>query len=498
MTIAFRVDASREIGTGHVKRMLSLAKAVRALGGDVVFLWRYLELDSGANFSAAGFEHVRLSPPAQPLVPSDDAPAHASWAGVGPAQDIADCVAALAERTIEWMIVDHYAFDARWHNAMRDRLGCRICAIDDLADRPLAADIVVDHNYADDHRAKYAAVSPAARILGGPRFALLDEIYRDAPRYEFSREVASIGVFMGGADSSNSTRNVLDALEMSGFDGRVEVVTTHANRHLPALERRLATMPQMVLATDLPDLSGFFARHDLQIGAGGGATWERCCIGAPSLGIVVAENQRAALQPLADAGVLPMCDRPDAAAITDRLAAIVADPDIRADYARRARALVDGRGAERVALALLGDRMTLRPATMHDSAQMYVWRNNPAIRSVSRESAPLDRLAHDAWVARAIASPDRRLLIAERGDRALGVIRFDVVDADRCEVSLYVDPALGGLGLGRCLLAAGENNLAGMRGIVAEVLPDNAASARLFAAAGYTEKSPGHWYKSLI
>lgn len=352
MTIAIRVDASRDIGIGHVKRMLSLAKALRALGGDVVFVWRDLGLDSGADYSAAGFEHVRLLPPAQPIAPLADAPAHASWAGVGPAEDIADCIAALAERAVEWMIVDHYAFDGRWHDAMRDRLGCRICVIDDLADRMLAADIVVDHNYADDHRAKYAAIAPMARILGGPRFALLDEIYRDAPRYDFSRDVASIGVFMGGADASNATGNVLDAIDMSGFDGCVEVVTTRANPHLPALQRRLATMPKVVLATDLPDLSSFFARHDLQIGAGGGATWERCCIGAPTLLVMVADNQRNVAPQLFDRGYVELATAVNAASIQIPLKNLIADSEKRRSFAFRSRQLVDGLGASRVAKEL--------------------------------------------------------------------------------------------------------------------------------------------------
>lgn len=72
------------------------------------------------------------------------------------------------------MVLDHYAFDAVWHNAIRAELGSRIAVIDDLADRMLSADLIVDHNFAPDHRVKYEGRAARESILlGGPRYALL-------------------------------------------------------------------------------------------------------------------------------------------------------------------------------------------------------------------------------------------------------------------------------------------------------------------------------------
>lgn len=498
MTTAVRVDASPSIGTGHVKRMLSLAKAIRSIGQQVVFIWRDLGLDCGSELDKAGFDHIRLpSSDRVPLMGADNPP-HADWAGLPQAQDAKDTSDALKDFAVEWLIVDHYAFDARWHDRISEALKCRIAAIDDLADRPLAADLIVDHNFANDHREKYQGVADsAARILGGPRFALLDSTYSDAPRYAFSPEVRSIGVFMGGTDSTNASSTVLDALQASGFEGQIEVVTTTANPHLDRLRDRLAASGHAKLSCNLPDLAGFFARHDIQIGGGGGSTWERCCIGAPTLGIVVAQNQHAALAPLASRNILSMCAEPRPDIIAEQLNLLIQDPALRAHYAESSRQLVDGKGSERVAVAMFADRLTVRPATQVDSGLMFSWRNDPSVRAVSREKAVLDRLTHDDWVERTIASPDSYLMVAEIGDRAVGVIRYDAMPDDDCEVSLYIDPELNGLGLGKSLLRAGERSLRGARGIVAEVLSDNPASVKIFAASGYRERHPGHWYKPL-
>lgn len=352
MKIAFRVDASRQMGTGHLRRSLSLAKALREAGAEVVFVTRDLGVDSGAMIAAAGFPYHRLAAPAGEFA-GDPAVPHAAWAGVDADADAARTAACL-EDGADWVVVDHYGFGARWHRAVRAALGCRIAAIDDMADRDFDIDLLIDHNYARDHRAKYAGrLQETTPILGGPAYALLGPAFADAPRYAFSRTVRTMGVFMGGVDAANVTCTVLDAIDATGFAGPVEVVSTSANPHLATLREQVGRRPGATLSLDVPDLSGFFARHDLQIGAGGGASWERCCIGVPTLLLIVAENQRAVVPDLAREGIVATVDSLARDAIARALGALVDDPDRRAELARRSRALVDGNGARRVAGRLL-------------------------------------------------------------------------------------------------------------------------------------------------
>jgi UDP-2,4-diacetamido-2,4,6-trideoxy-beta-L-altropyranose hydrolase len=80
----------------------------------------------------------------------------------------------------------------------------------------------------------------------------------------------------------------------------------------------------------------------------------------------------------------------------------------------------------------------------------------------------------------------------------IGVIRFDGLGNKESEVSLYLDPALVGLGLGRWLLRAGEAHLQTLqpvtRTLVATVLDGNVGSQRMFAACGYSLHD-ARWYK---
>ena len=498
MKVAVRVDASRAIGTGHVRRCLALADQLRAIGAEVRFVSRDLGLDVPAPVAAAGFETVRLPAPSQPFTPDPNIP-HSAWAQVDASTDAAEAGDALADSPPDWVIVDHYAFGAGWHRTVRERLGCRVAAIDDVPDRDFACDLLVDHNFAPDHRVKYAGRLPSGTtLLGGPRFALLGPAFAEAPRYAFKESVRSIGIFMGGVDAADVSSVVVAAIDECGFSGPVEIVSTAANPNLPALEARVAARTDCRLVTDLPDLAAFLARHDLQVGAAGGATWERCCLGVPTLLLVVADNQRPVAAALAEEDIVATTeplDAVDPTSIAAALRRLIADPDRRRRLAERSRALVDGFGARRVAVALGASRLTVRPATPQDSAMMHAWRDHPATRSVSRNPQPIAREDHEAWLDRTLADPSRTLMIAQIGPAPVGVIRFDKLDERSVEVSLYLDPALHGLGLGRTMLLAGEDAIERGLDIRAEVIEGNIASARLFESAGYRRVDSTHFIK---
>ncbi len=486
--ILLRTDASVKIGTGHVRRCLALADALRNIGAEALFVTRTLGVDSVGMIERAGHEVLALPEP-DGEAPSPDGPPHAGWAEVPWEQDAHETIAVAAGRRVEVVLVDHYGFDARWHEAVAAGLRARIAAIDDLADRPMAVALLIDHNLSADPYAKHAATLGDARLLAGPRFALINATYAQAPRYAFSPEVRSIGMFLGGTDTLGLSLPIATALRRAGFAGPIAVATTSANPRVSTIAAARAELGAEPVI-DEPDLAGFFAGHDLQIGAAGGAAWERCCIGVPTLTLCVAENQRHVLDPLRDRGAIAVYEGPlEANAIAAAALALAADAGKRRALSEKMRTLVDGRGAERAALALAALALRLRPATFDDARLMHEWRNDEAVRGVSRQSAPIDFEAHLGWLRASLARDDRWLRVALAARRPVGVLRFDRLADGSIEVSIYLDPQLQGLGLGPLVLAAGEAEVArrisAPRLLHAETLPGNRPSRRLFERAGY-------------
>ncbi len=339
MKVAVRADAAAAIGLGHLKRCLSLAQALRAQGAAVSLAWRRIDLDCAPMIEAAGVASVCIGAGRVP----------------GELIDVRDFLAAVPAADL--IVVDHYALGRRWHRVARERSRARLAAIDDVADRTLDVDWLIDPNFSADPQAKFAGrIGPATRVLAGPAHALLAPAYATAPRCAAHEAVRSIGIFMGGTDAANVSMLAWRALrEGLGFRGAIEIATTSGNPNLAALREAASRDAGTQLALDQPDLAAFFARHDLQIGAGGGATWERCCIGAPTLAVIAADNQRPVLLPLQALGVLRVLadEPPSQAAIAAAARELIENPAQRRRLAERAKALVDGLGATRVATALL-------------------------------------------------------------------------------------------------------------------------------------------------
>lgn len=354
MRVAFRADASVTIGTGHVMRCLTLADMLRTRGADCRFLTRDLPGHLGAVIAQRGFTVALLDAPTGPA-PSGP-PDHAAWAGVTWQQDLADTRAAIDRA--DWLVVDHYAFDAHWQTGLADRAG-RIMVIDDLADRPHAAALLLDQNLGREAKDYDGLVPDDCRILTGPRFALLRPEFAAQREASLARRGAArlshLMISMGGTDAADATSTVLRALARADLPGEFRISVAMGSR-APALERVRALAADMPWLTsvlvDVRDMGVLMTDADLAIGAGGSTTWERCCLGLPAIMVETAANQAGAVAAMEAAGAALGTGPLDDPAFGERLVAAVRqlmDPEVNARLSRASADLCAGNGAAHVA-----------------------------------------------------------------------------------------------------------------------------------------------------
>lgn len=305
MKIAFRTDASLQIGTGHVMRCLTLARALREAGAVCQFITRAHPGNMADRIEADGFE-VSLLPAAEGLLPLGP-PAHAHWAGVDWALDAAETRATLGDAP-DWLIMDHYAFDARWQRAVLPD-ATRLMVIDDLADRAHACDLLLDQNLGRI-AADYDGLVPdhCTRLIG-PHYALLRPEFAALRAQSLAersgRGLCHILISMGGVDAQDATSQILDTLPgtVLSDDLRISVIM---GAQAPALEKVRKKAQELPWPTevmvDVSDMASRMAAADLAIGAGGATTWERCCLGLPSIIVQIADNQAGIAQSIAAVG----------------------------------------------------------------------------------------------------------------------------------------------------------------------------------------------------
>lgn len=270
--------------------------------------------------------------------------------------DAKACSAVAGLGNDDWLVVDHYGLDQRWETAMRSRFR-RILAIDDLADRSHDCDVLLDQNRIGERTKDYAnLVTPACKVLAGPGFALLSRQYSEWRGKQALREgrLRRILVFFGSADEENHTRTALEGIALWGRAVNVTVVAGAANPNRQRIEAQCLGMASAQLHVQTTEMARLIVEADCAIGAAGSSTWERCCLGLPSLLAVCAVNQEIVAETAAAQGVahnMGLARELTPESYAEQLECLSAT--VLKDMEARARVLVDGKGAMRLAEELL-------------------------------------------------------------------------------------------------------------------------------------------------
>lgn len=466
--LLFRVDASPELGSGHLVRCLALAGELANHRIEPWFASRNAASDVAGRVERGAFPHIDLNVTAAVEVKAinDYAPSRGS------------------RRPFTELVMDHYDLGEEWLRAARG-LATRRLVVDDLADRRLPCEILVNPNLGVSRDDYSELVFPSARLLLGLRYVLLRPSFRLA-RVGGRRpagEVRNVLITMGGSDPSDATAAAVRAVRSALPRVRIDVV-------LGALyggSQRAASGITVHRAIGEAPMARLMMDADLAIGAGGTTSWERSALGLPSVILRVASNQDRVARELDGAGAAV-----DAGTVEDletgRLSALVRqlanDRSRRQSMSDLAWGLVDARGAERVAHHIDGVR--IRRASIADAKLLWSWANDPSTREASFNPEPIPYPAHLEWLADRLADRSCLLLIGTNGAGPLGQVRFER-RGNEAEVSVSVATEYRGTVGGLLLEAAVRRFRKFTPGtvLIARIKDDNVPSRRMFERAGF-------------
>ncbi|MFZ4801948.1 MAG: UDP-2,4-diacetamido-2,4,6-trideoxy-beta-L-altropyranose hydrolase [Chlorobium sp.] len=494
MNVAFRVDASCQIGTGHFMRCFTLANALKQRGANIRFISLKLSENFRTMLSDKEYDFIQLNAATTGSI--IDELAHSHWLGICQNSDAQATINALSGLIWDWLVVDHYALDARWESALR-QAAKRIFVIDDIADRQHDCDVLLDQNYYTDMDKRYVGKIPAhCLLLLGPRYALLRKEFF-LLRQEVQPRIGPVKrilVFFGGVDAENYTSKTIDALASKRLNIiHVDVVIGKQHPFREEIEASCAEH-RFACHVQTSRISELMASADLGIGAGGSATWERCCMGLPTLVIATSDNQIKQVGDAASEGLLyaPSINEDFYGLIQRHLSTLIENSNLRNFISNQALSAVDGRGVLRVIRKMGSIEIKMRVATPNDSERLFKWRNHTKIRAVSRNSDEIDWSDHQKWYRAVLSSSERALLIGSLHGVDIGVVRFDIID-DMAEVSIYVVPDINMSGIGNDLLQSAEDWLKNVRPeisvIQAVVLGGNTRSHKFFSGLNYNVES---------
>jgi len=343
MKVFVRADADSQIGNGHVMRCLTLADELKRNNAHIGFICRE---ETGNLIS---------------LIENKKYPVYSLPSGIDRETDekLTQDILKKQPGLVDWVIVDHYNLDASYESSLRSIVK-HIMVIDDLANRLHDCDLLLDQNYHHTQDRYTDFVPDTCQCLCGLSYALLRLQFRvrRASLLRRHHKVRRLLVSMGGADPTNETCKVLRGIQLlQRPELSIDVVIGASNPHRQEIENFALRMPSGTCHMHVENMAELMAIADVGIGAAGTSTWERCCLGLPSIVMILADNQRDIAENLDKNGIVKNLGWYDTVTEVDIQQAIqdfIQHPNHRESMSIQSQAIVDGKGTARVVKSMMG------------------------------------------------------------------------------------------------------------------------------------------------
>jgi len=308
-------------------------------------------------------------------------------------------------------------------------------------------------------------------------------------------KIENIFVSIGGTDPLNVTDLVINALrslqkEIPALTANI-VLASNAT-HKIQIEKSCQEHDWINLLIDSQNMAELMLEADLAIGASGSTTWERCCLGLPTLSIITASNQEFIAKTLEKHNVqvnLGLVESLSSYQINEKIKLLATDHTLYCKMVESSSDICDGLGAQRVVQNIINEvknDISLTLATSDDCSIVFKWQSTPELRKFSRNTNEITWQDHQEWFANTLKSKTRTLFIIEYNGSPCGILRLDILNNQTQEISILLSALHHGKNIASNAIKSIPLNYK-KRDIVASVHPENLASHKLFKRAGFVQ-----------
>lgn len=509
MNILIRVDSKTSIGIGHFMRCLTLAKAMRESRCTVAFAAQSLLPENQALLEADGFlffkinldlEEQNESPtPEKLFAPSDQR------------KDAEYCIALAAKINANRILVDHYALDKHWEQTLLDH-GYPVLALDDLANREHACDVLVDYTLDRKESAYLGLVPDQCRLLCGASYTIIKPSILNESIHgerESLHRARTIGILMGGTDPKNLTGQVLETVAKLTKKEKLNIVVFlgpgNKNRQdlIHTIEQR--KIGNVSIASDPENYAELLNSLDIAISACGSSAIELIYLKVPCILIPITQNQLASAEAFESndlARVVRLDENKVVVGLQSAFLSLAHRLNHKNHQTKLSSPLFDGLGQQRI-LEGIGisfetknedpEKFSLRPVTEADLRMLLSWRNHPQIRQKMYDQAVITWDQHLHWHQKVTADPSQIALIFTASGKPTGYVFFDLNQPSLSQCAkwgFYLAPeSEKGMGqmLGKTALSYAFSKLE-LDHLFGEVISTNLKSQRFHQQLGFIFK----------
>lgn len=345
--IIFRADGNEIIGSGHIMRCLSIAKATRDAGEACYFVMadsKFVPIIEGA-----GFPYVSLSTDFSNM-----------------REELKVFLSFLEKEKPSCVVVDSYYITEEY--LQKIRIHSPIVYIDDLAVSAYPVDALVNYNlygkkmdYAQLYRSQNRAMP---KLLLGPEYAPLRKEFRGLKRKRQPEKIRDILISTGGSDREHVALELMRYITSheSCNQYKYHFLIGAMNPDIPELIRLGEKFPERTeLHQNVVQMGQLMQNCDMAVSAAGSTLYELCACGVPTIMYILADNQIPGAQAFCEQNLmLYVGDRRSnkdfAEQVMQAVFRLAEDYQLREQMAERVHTLVTGNGAEKIAKELIAFR----------------------------------------------------------------------------------------------------------------------------------------------
>lgn len=335
------------MGIGHIMRCLTIAKFLKAKSSNVFFICRKHKGNLIYKIKDAGFAVLELenNAPEKELMSEI---IYSSWLGSTINQDADETINLLKNLSIDWLIIDHYSLDEYWHKKLQ-KYCKKLLVIDDMADKNFYCHVLVNQNLGIHKKAYEKKLPSNCKLLIGTRYTLLRNEFFNLreealKKRNKTKEIKNILISFGGVDPQNITLKVLKKIKNKNLN--VTVVLGYESPHIKSLEKYCINR-NIRMIIGINNMAKEMLKADISIGASGSTSWERCCLGLPTLLYIIADNQKEIAYNLEKFGAAKIIDN-----LEKDLGLLLNNINLWKKMSDQASKICDGLGLSRVATYL--------------------------------------------------------------------------------------------------------------------------------------------------
>jgi len=329
LNIAFRVDASADIGIGHLMRCLALSEELARRGHACFFVSKTdnRELISKIEKNNDFFQ----------INPSLDLN-----------QDAETLIKFSNEKNIDWIITDHYNIDEKYLQNLKEK-DFKVLSIDDNAQIHYFSDVVLNQNIGSE-KLKFSSEKDTEFLLG-PKYSILRDQLLIRDNKTRQSEVKKILIMLGGTDKDNLILKILKSLK--SFDNtEFIVVIGPLNPHQDEIKKYIKGEGLNARVIKFPEnMADLYLESDIAISAGGTSSYEFSYFGIPNIIISIADNQLAISNEFDKQNIsiyLGKKEQFSSENLKNKVKELIEDSSLRKKLSGNGKKLVDGKGKQRI------------------------------------------------------------------------------------------------------------------------------------------------------